>query len=380
MSPPEPALTSMNALFGSSPRVLVADDEPVNRVLLGRVLMRTCQVTEAADGTQALNLLENEPFDLALLDIMMPGLTGLEVLEHMRASPRMADVPVILISALSDTRDVVRGLKLGANDYIGKPFDIDVVSARVDTHIKLKRMMDIQKQAVAQLEAVQQMKDRLFRIASHDLKSPLANVRMAEALLRGFVNDDPTALDILDTLNSTVRHMNGVIEEFLDVAAFQSAGIDIHLEPVPVRETIMNVLAQYSMAAEKKDIALEVGDLPGVALVDPARLAQVLTNLLSNALKYSPAHTTVTIWSQDHNQRVSIFIADQGPGIPVDERARLFTEFGKLSNRPTGGESSTGLGLWIVKHIVNLQNGSVGVECPPEGGSIFWVEFPAAAS
>lgn len=366
------------ALLNSTPHILIADDEPVNRLLLTRVLSPRCHVSEAGDGAQTLELLENQVFDLVLLDIMMPEITGLEVLEHMRARPGTMDVPVILISALSDTRDVVHGLRMGANDYVGKPFDIDVVSARVDTHIKLKRMMDVQKQAIAELEAAQQMKDRLFRIASHDLKSPLANVRMAETLLRGFVNSDPTALDILDTLNSTVQHMNDVIEEFLDVAASQSAGIDIHIEPVNLQEVILNVVAQYSLIAEKKDIALQVQELPGAVLADPARLAQVLSNLVSNAIKYSPPRTTVSIWLEFPDGRVRTCIADQGPGIPADERARLFTEFGRLSNRPTGGESSTGLGLWIVKHIVTLQNGTVGVECPPEGGSIFWVEFPAA--
>ncbi len=366
--------------YGSPPRVLVVDDEPHNRMLLNRILTPRCQIFEAADGPQTLKMVEAEPVDLVLLDIMMPGMNGLEVLEAIRGMPATADLPVILISALADNEDIVRGLQKGANDYVAKPFDVDVVSARVDTHIQLKRMMDIQKQALAELQTAQQMKDRLFRIASHDLKSPLSNVRMAELLLREFVNDDPTAIDILDTLRTTVGNMNAVIEDFLGVARIQSAGIDVHLEPVTVQEAVMQVVASYTMAAENKNIALQVRDLPGMMRADPARLAQVLSNLLSNALKYSPQQTTVTLWSEASGDAVRISVADQGPGIPENERQRLFTEFGRLSNLPTGSETSTGLGLWIVKHLVNLQNGTVGVDNPTEGGSVFWVEFPTAES
>jgi signal transduction histidine kinase len=164
------------------------------------------------------------------------------------------------------------------------------------------------------------------------------------------------------------------------VARIQSAGIDVHLQPVSVQEAVMQVVASYTMAAENKNIALQVRDLPGTMRADPARLAQVLSNLLSNALKYSPQQTTVTLWSEASGDAVRISVADQGPGIPENERQRLFTEFGRLSNLPTGSETSTGLGLWIVKHLVNLQNGTVGVDNPAEGGSVFWVEFPTAES
>jgi signal transduction histidine kinase len=360
------------------PSILVADDEFTNRLLLKRVLASRYRVVEAEDGGQTLDLLAQEPFDMLLLDIMMPGMTGLEVLEYLRAAPETADLPVILISALSDNDDIIRGLKLGANDYIPKPIEIDVVAARVDTHIKLKQMTDLHKHTIAQLEAAQQMKDRLFRIASHDLKSPLSNVALAEVLLRQIIPDNPTVTEILDTLRTTTEHMNSVITEFLDVAATQSGGIDIHLEPVSVQDVVMAVVAAYSITAQKKDITFYVADLPGIALADRARFSQVLSNLLSNAIKYSPPGSTVILWSEMQNGLVRTHISDQGTGIPVDERQKLFTEFGKLSTRPTAGESSTGLGLWIVKHMVSLQNGAVGVDCPPEGGSIFWVDLPTA--
>jgi signal transduction histidine kinase len=136
-------------------------------------------------------------------------------------------------------------------------------------------------------------------------------------------------------------------------------------------------VSQYALTASEKGIALDSLPTDARVCADIERLSQALANLVSNALKYSPPGATVTLWAENVYDRVRVCVADQGPGIPAGERNRLFTQFGKLSTRPTKGESSTGLGLWIVKHLIQLQNGTVGVECPAEGGSIFWVELPA---
>lgn len=361
-----------------SPHILVVDDEPDNRRLLNRILARTAKITEAGDGHSALDLLARDTFDLVLLDIMMPDMTGLQVLEIIRGQPATVDLPVVLISALSDTDDIVRGLQLQANDYISKPIDIDVVMARVDTQLKLKQTSDLQKQAIAELEAAQQLKDKLLRIASHDLRSPLSNVSMVHSLLREYVKDQPDAMEILDTLQVTVQKMKGIIEEFLDVSKFQTTGIEVRLMPVELSEIVTAVAAQYSRMAFDKNIAIQIGDLPGLVLADHARLEQALNNLVTNAIKYSPRDTVISLWSEICGDRVRINVADQGPGIPAGERDRLFKEFSKLSPRPTAGESSSGLGLWIVKQMVNLQGGEVGVDCPSEGGSIFWIELSHA--
>jgi signal transduction histidine kinase len=153
--------------------------------------------------------------------------------------------------------------------------------------------------------------------------------------------------------------------------------MDLRVEQLPVEELINDITRQYNFVAERKQIELHMPTAPGVICADRQRTAQVLNNLISNAIKYSPRGSTVTIWAEEHEQSVHILVADQGPGIPAEERIRLFTQFGKLTTRPTEGENSTGLGLWIVKHLVTLQNGKVGFQCPPEGGSIFWVEFPS---
>lgn len=362
---------------GTAPHVLVVDDEIDNCLLLQRILMRKYHISMATSGEEALELLKTDTFDSVLLDIMMPTMTGLQTLKIIRATPETADLPVILISALSATDDIVNGLEAGANDYIPKPIDVDETQARVDTQVTAKQMNDERKRVIRQLEAAQEMKDRLLRIASHDLKAPLANIRMAEYILRDFVGQDAMGNEVLDAMVETVNGMTQVIEEFLDMAACQSGKIEVNLQLLPVANVINETILNYQVTALHKDIAVETGRLDGVVVADKSRLSQVMNNLVSNAVKYSPKNTTIRVWTEATPEHVRIHVADQGPGIPMNEREKLFKEFSKLSSRPTGGESSSGLGLWIVKHLVTLQKGEVGVECPPDGGSIFWVELPA---
>ncbi len=142
-------------------------------------------------------------------------------------------------------------------------------------------------------------------------------------------------------------------------------------------ETILwDVIARYSVTANRKNIALLLGESEGFALADSARLSQIISNLVSNAIKYSPQSGMITVSSSVIEERVKISVADEGPGVAPEERARLFQPFGKLSSRPTGGENSTGLGLWIVKELTRMHGGRAGADFPDEGGAIFWIEIP----
>lgn len=359
------------------PHILIVDDESFNRTLLSRVFAQDAELYEADSGQKALQIIEQEPVDIVLLDIMMPRMSGLEVLTILRNDPRTEDLPVIIISALDKNDDIVHGLKIGANDYLPKPFDIDVVRARVSTQLKLKSVIDVHKQSIARLEEAQHMKDRLFSIASHDIKSPLANVRFAEELLRQIVGtEDPVVANILDSLRMTVTNITHVVEEFLEMSVVHSGHVEVNLTEVDLPNLIGDIVSQHTPTAQEKQIDLVIAELHDVVIADVERLRQAISNFVSNAIKYSPMNTTVVIYSQVADDSIRISVADQGPGIPMNERHKLFKEFSKLSTRPTAGEHSSGLGLWIVKQMIELQSGSVGVDCPPGGGSIFWAQLP----
>ncbi|MEO8609490.1 MAG: hybrid sensor histidine kinase/response regulator [Chloroflexota bacterium] len=362
----------------SLPLILAVDDEPANLVLLERLLKSQYRVMTVGSGQDALDMLAQAPFDLVLLDIMMPGMNGLQVLNVLRHHPETADIPVILISALTEVRDITNGLEMGANDYITKPIDLDITHARVQTQITLKILQDERKATIAKLEAAQEMKNRFVRMASHDLKSPLMSLRMIVSLLPQKADLPPKMQELMEAADNSIDTMKQVIEDFLDTAALQSDTGDVRLSRMQVGSIIQDLMVEHSVNSTRKNIALEPGSLDGTINGDQFRFRQALGNLISNAIKYSPPDTVVHIWTERDDQNVRIFVADQGPGIPEEDQIRLFTEFGKLTPRPTGGEASTGLGLWIVKHLVNLQNGEVGLISPPEGGSIFWIEMPSA--
>jgi len=361
------------------PHVLVVDDEEFNRRLIRRIVDQYCEITEADNGHAALSLVQQHEFDLIILDIMMPGMHGLEVLTEIRKQAASTELPVILVSALTENNDIVQGLQAGANDYIPKPIDAEIVQARVRTQLQLKAAFDIQKRAYIELKKADVLKFKLLSIASHDLKSPLSNISMAEVLLRQLMDtNDPTILNVLDTMKMTVNGMNNLIVEFLDMAALQSGKIDIAIEKVALDNIADSVIQQYAIQMQEKGSQITTQNVSGFVLADKKRLLQILSNLISNALKYSPPNSQITFNTVKDGDSIVIEIIDQGPGIPEHERDLLFTEFGKLSPRPTGEESSTGLGLWIVKQMVEAMNGQVGVDCPNGGGSIFWVRLPIA--
>ena len=359
-------------------RILIVEDEPATRELLQILLTRQYLVFCATNGGEAVKILQEQAFDLVLLDIMMPIMDGLHVLQFIRSNSATKNIPVIMISAMIESEHVVQGLKLGANDYITKPMDLSVVMARVNTQLTIKRLMDERQKTIEELNTTQEMRSRLFHIAKHDLKNPLTNIRMIEYLLREQLSDsDPETIDLLDSISKSIDTMKNVLDNFLSVATLKDGEMELKIETIAVDQIIWDIVRQFGATAGNKDISLEVGNLDGYFYADSSHLTQVLNNLVSNAIKYSPTESTIAINSKKIDQYIRICIADQGPGIPEKERHLLFNEFSQLSPRPTGEESSTGLGLWIVKHLTTAMSGVAGADFPKEGGSIFWVQFPA---
>lgn len=362
------------------PHILIVDDQQANRFILGRIL-NDYQIMEAEDGIEALELINQYEFDLILLDIMMPQMNGLEVLEIIRSTASSSELPVIIVSALAEKQNMVQGLQMGANDYMPKPIDATMVQARVNAQLQMKRAYDMQQQANLELKRADMLKNKLLSIASHDLKAPLSSIYMAESLMRQMTDQsDPTMAAVLDTMKMTLDHMNQIIVEFLDMASLQNGAITVDIQPVDLQPIVVDVINHYRMQSREKGSVIIPPDGNASAQADPARLRQILSNLVSNALKYSPPNSQINIDIIHEDESCVIEVHDQGAGIPEAERELLFTEFGKLSTRPTGEEGSTGLGLWIVKQMTEMMNGRVGVYCPDTGGSVFWIELPTSSS
>lgn len=360
-------------------RILVVDDQRDTQEMLRRIL-RQYEVHTANNGRAALAKLEQEHYDLVMLDIMMPEMGGIETLQRIRQHYSDIELPVMLVSALSERRSIANGRQMGANDYIVKPFDVEDVLARVNTQLRLKRFADERQQMVVGFQQMVEWQERLMQVASHDLRNPLNNLRMLINLMHKSYSEDAATVRMLQMMETSIQTMNNIIDEFLDVRIADTVGnVRVELTETNTFNLITQIVNQYAVAAFNKDIRLHANDIGGIVLADPNRLSQVIANLVSNAIKYSPRHGDVWIETLVQDGIWQLTVTDSGPGVPESERHLLFQPFSKISNKPTAGEASTGLGLWIVREMVHAQNGEVGVHFPPEGGSQFWVQLPALA-
>ena len=361
---------------GTNAHILIVDDDENITLLLERMLESHYKITRKKSGFEALAQLKRQHFDLVLADVRMPVINGYQLLQKIRSDATHSELPVILMSSLSEAQDIVQGLELGASDYITKPLNRREVLARIHTHMTLKRLMDERKQAISDLERIHQTRERFFRMASHDLKNPMNQIRMAQFLLRGTVGDEPENSSLLDTIEAALATMEDIVHEFLESAALQNQSLDLEIGAVSVDEVLWEVLMRYNINAQRKRTLLKIDSAPGTVRGDTRRIIQAVSNLVSNAIKYSPTGSIITLNSEERGATIRITVKDEGPGIPEDEHGKLFTEFGKLSTQPTEGEGRTGLGLWIVKQLVEMQQGKVGVDCPGDGGSVFWIDLP----
>ena len=351
--------------------ILIVDDTPANLSVLAECLAGAgFSLLVAEDGEDALALTSRAVPDLILLDVMMPGIDGFDTCRRLKERAETRDVPVIFMTALTDTAEKLKAFSAGAVDYITKPIQHEEALARIHTHLTIRRLRRELEQQLA-------LKERFMRIASHDLRNPLCLILMSGELARR--KGAPAEIaEYLESIHASARQMRGIIDTFLNLR--RTGG-----EAAPSGRCDLNLLAtavvgQHEPLAEQKEIALSLAlaeTLPGVR-ADAGLIYQALANYVSNALKFTPRGGRVTLRTREAGLRLRMEVADSGPGVPEAERAALFTEFARLSPRPTAGEESNGVGLSIVKQLIESQHGTVGAEFPAEGGAVFWFELPTA--
>ena len=355
--------------------ILIVDDTPANLSVLAECLAGAgFSLLVAEDGEDALALTERCAPDLILLDVMMPGIDGFTTCRRLKERAATAKVPVIFMTALTDTAEKLKAFDAGAVDYITKPIQHEEALARINTHLTIRRLQ-------RQLEEQLALKERFMRIAGHDLRNPLCLILMSGELARRKGGASPELAEYLESIHSSARQMRGIIDTFLNLrrpgmeSAAGAARCDINLLAAAV-------VAQHEPAAEQKQItlALELAETLAPGKCDAGHGYQALANYVSNALKFSPRGGRVIVRTREAGLRLRVEVADQGPGIPLAEREQLFTEYARLSPRPTAGEESNGVGLSIVKQLVESQGGRVGADFPESGGSVFWLELPIAGA
>lgn len=367
-------------------RILVVDDREEGARIIALLLEEEGHTVELAlSGEEALAQIYADPPDVVILDVMMPDINGMEVLRRLRADEAFAELPIIMVTALGDTTDIVRGIELGATDYLTKPPRFEILSARVRTQIKLKHLQDQRRKDLETLQRLNMLKDRFMQIAVHDLKNPLNNIIVGLDLITRYdellpAHEQAEYSQVIEMMNTSTFTMRTLINDFLDLSAIQAGQLELNLSHADVNHLIYDMVQQFSAYAREKMLALETNlddHLPNV-LLDKGRIGQVLSNLIGNAIKFSPPRGQVHIssrWLQTSSV-VRVEISDTGPGISEEDIQNLFQQHTKASNLPTGTERSSGLGLSIARDLVKLHGGDIGVDSTPGEGSIFWFHLP----
>lgn len=352
-------------------KLLIVDDERLHIRMLSDLLQERFQVKVAMNGRQAIERALSDPQpDLIILDIHMPDMDGFQVLAALKAEPRTREIPVIFLTAMDAEEDEARGLALGAVDYIRKPISPSIVLARTRTHLALKQSLEAQKE-------LNRVKNRFLGIAAHDLRNPLISIRGMSELMVMMPLPEEKKAKFIQTIHKVSNQMLQLVDDLLDVSVIESGRFDLRLEQCNLSGLAAERAELVADRAESKGIRL-VAELAGVAdtLLDADRVGQVIDNLLTNAIKFSESGTTILLVVREAGSRVEVLVTDQGPGIPEDEVGNLFGVFKKLSIQPTGDERSTGLGLSIVKKIVEAHNGGIRVDSEVGKGTTFTVGFP----
>ncbi|MSU61856.1 MAG: hybrid sensor histidine kinase/response regulator [Pedosphaera sp.] len=384
---------SANLPSPSESLILVVDDVLQNiQVVVTMLREAGYSIMPATSGAAALQRVQKKPPDLILLDLMMPDMDGLEVCRRLKAEPATRNIPIIFLTASNEMSHLVQGLEAGAVDYVTKPFNPPELLARVRTHLELKHSRDIIVRYTEQLAHLNNEKNEFMGIAAHDLRNPLSAIKGyaemmvedANALALGEVKDLKACAVELDAngrkIGDTAARMAEMVQNLLDANRIERGEMQLNLVPIDLAAAVAAVLETQRPRAVAKQQTFhwqnEAG--PVSVLADATVLTQVIENLVSNAVKYSPTGKNIYVRLRRSPDGTRIEVQDEGPGLSAEDQKKLFGKFARLSAKPTGGEHSTGLGLSIVKKMVEAMNGKVWCESELGKGATFFAEFPTA--
>ena len=363
------------------PTVLVADDNP-NNVQIIALLLRELKykIIIAINGEAAVDLVDRARPDLILMDVMMPGMDGFEACEIIKIKPENENIPVIFLTALSEKVNIVKGFEVGGVDYITKPFNKEELISRIRTHLELKFARDKMQQMTNHLVELNSIKDKMFSVIGHDLRSPLGSIKMTLDFLRSNVGQQYKIEDYQKTINTlaqTTDEVFGLLENLLGWAKSQSGNLSVVPENIKVNDLVHSVylLHKGNLTLKKLNFENNVSNSI-VVCADMNMLKTVLRNLISNAIKFTPEGGTITVSSNQTTKTTNIIVSDNGVGISPETMSKLFDERQYVTTYGTNKESGSGLGLILCQSFAKRNNGRLIVESKPGEGSSFTIELP----
>ena len=361
-------------------KILIVDDV-VSNVLLLKILLTNekFQVCTANCGNMCIEQAKKEKPDLILLDVMMPDISGFDTAVILKKDPETADIPIIFLTALNNPSDLVHGFQVGANDFLTKPFNKEELVVRVMHQIALvaaKRLIQKQNE---ELRATINNRDKMYSVIAHDLRSPMASIRMVLNLVVSAVSRDVVGaemFELLDKANKESEECHDLLDNLLKWTKSQTGRLTVVLQDLDLNDIIPGVVEIFEMIAMTKEITLQYRgtETPLIVRADNDMLKTIVRNFMSNAIKFSPEGSTIDITMTPEGDFARVSVRDHGVGIAEDRLATIFhkgeTTYG------TDGEEGSGLGLQLCADFARKIGGDVRVESVLGEGSTFSALLP----
>jgi two-component system sensor histidine kinase/response regulator len=362
------------------PTVLIVDDTPANLELLSRMLERRgYKMRAAVSGQLALQAARNDPPDLILLDINMPEMNGYEVCAKLKSDEKLKDIPVIFLSALSETTDKVKAFGAGGVDYITKPFQFEEVEARVETHLELRRQKRQLQENYDKLRELEKLRDSLVHMIIHDLRSPLTGIYSYLELIRRTEKNtlSADAVCYIAEAMKAVTQMIQIVSDVLDTSKMEEGQMKLKVAECDLSRMLEEGISGLKSLFEGREIRFAPPKSPVTVLADSEIISRVIQNLLANAIKFTPkGGGLIRLDIEPAGDRVRVSVEDNGLGIAPEYRQKVFEKFGQVELRAGYQRNSTGLGLTFCKLAVEAHGGRIGVDSEEGKGSSFWFELP----
>ena len=377
------------------PLILVADDVPANVELLhDQLALLGYRVVSAYDGPSAVETCFSSLPDLCILDVAMPAgnlggsdrTTGFEVCRRIKRDPRTSRIPVIFVTALNDATDRVKAIEAGGDDFLTKPHNRQILSARVRSLLRLKFATDALEESYRKLRELEKVRDDLMKMIVHDLKTPLTSVLaslemaldgdfgvMSEGLRRALGDAEAKAEDLL-----------ALIEDLLEVARIEETTLELDLQPMAPAALLAELVEEWRVRfqQEEAEVSTDVSEDCPVFRADKGLIKRVFSNLIQNAITHAGSGVRIALSARAHEDTagsdgVMFTVSDDGPGIPPEYHEVIFRKFERVKNPQLPRARNSGLGLAFCKLVVEAHGGRIWVQSSEGRGSHFHITLPA---
>jgi len=359
--------------------IMIVDDEFHNCMAIYEILeSKGYRVVGAENGGQAMDVINQEPPDVVLLDIMMPGIDGFELCRRIKNNPQTAHIPVLMIAALSDRKGRLAGIEAGVDDFITRPLDVQDTILRVRNALYTKHLSDQVRNDYQNFRELEYMQDNLTHMIIHDLKQPLTAILGYLELLIMELGDgiEQKQKEYLDLISAATNSSIDMFNNLLDVYRFRERKIPLQTRTFDIKPLVNTVLKKLKPILGRQKYSVHFPAGPSTAVFDPALIERVLVNLVGNAAKFTKQNGEINVIITRIKSGIKVTISDNGMSIPVEYQEKIFERFGQVEISQLKERRSIGLSLTFCKMVVEAHGGQIGMESIPGLGSSFWFILP----